>query len=317
LNEANVYEYFNVIDNKVYYLVGNEDYCPLVRNSFDGQAREEIMRNVEKIVNTIGNWLYIKKGYSGSYNSTLVKMRADGKKSVVLCTQFKRIARFYGNLLYYVDIYNTLRVVRIDGKKNKAIAENVYGVFPTENYLYYTRQESVGEKAQAYSLYKMDKDGRNVRKIIFDITAYHNDSLSDSLYFKRNEEIVFKCYAPGKEKEATFNTFVLYKFYELNKETEEVKHVLTLNYPTAKSVPTGCGGGKTTPDKIYEEVGPKLAFIKKQKAIEAANNADNQTPNAPAATGCGAPAANKQAAANKAPVAAKQQGCGCGAPAKK
>ena len=317
LIEANVYEYFKVIDNKVYYLVGNEDYCPLVRNSLDGQAREEIMRNVEKIVNTIGNWLYIKKGYSGSYNSTLVKMRADGKKSVVLCTQFKRIARFYGNLLYYVDIYNTLRSVRIDGKKNKAIAENVGGVFPTENYLYYTRQEYVGEKAQAYSLYKMDKDGRNVRKIVFDIAAYRNDSLSDSLYFKRNEETVFKCYAPGKESEATFNTFVLGKFYELNKETEEVKHVLTLNYPTAKSVPTGCGGGKTAPDKIYEEVGPKLAFIKKQKAIEAANESDNQSTNAPAATGCGAPAANKPAATNKAPAAASTQGCGCGAPAKK
>ncbi len=317
LIEANVYEYFGIIDDKVYYLVGNEDYCPLVRNSFDGQAREEIMRNVEKIIGTIGGWLYIQKGFNGSYNSTLVKMRADGKKSVVLCTQFKRIAKFYGNILYYVDTNNTLRSVRIDGRNNKRIAENVYGVFPTENYLYYTREEEVADKKVAYSLYKMDKDGRNVRKIVFNIAAYRNDAISDSLYFKCNEEIVFKCYAPGKEKEATFNTFVLSKFYELNKETEEVKHVLTLNYPTAKSVPAGCGGGKTAPDKIYKEVGPKLAFIKKQKAIEAASNSDGQsTPTASAATGCGAPVASNAAAANKAPTKANTQGCGCGAPKK-
>ena len=278
LIEANVYSYFDVIGDNVYYMVGNEDFCPLVRNTFDGDGREEIMRNVEKIVDKIGDWLYIQKGRRGSYNSTLVKMRADGKKSVVLCTQFKKLAKFYGNLVYYVDSENSLRCVRIDGKNNKRIAENVDFVVPTEDYLYYTRQELVSDNASALSLYKMDKEGRNVRKVIFNVNAVCNNPESKSLYFKCKEDIVFKCYAPGKEKEATFTSFVLDKFYELNKETEDFNLVLTLNYPTSKAAPaSGCGSKSSTPNTIYEEIGPKTSFVKKGVEIEKNSSTAAQT----------------------------------------
>jgi hypothetical protein len=193
----------------------------------------------------------------------------------VLCTQFKKLARFYGNLVYYVDSANTLRCVRIDGKNNKRIAENVDFVVPTKDYLYYTRQEKVSEREQALSLYKMDNYGHNVRKIIFNVTNVCNDTQSQSLYFKCNEETIFKCYAPGKEKEARYESWTLNRFYELNKETEEVKLALTLNYPTSKAAPaSGCSSKAPAPSTIYEEIGPKTSFVNKDVEIN----------NAPAAT---------------------------------
>ncbi len=250
--ESNVYQYFDVIDGKIYYLVGNSEYCPLVRNSFDGDAREEIMQNVEKIICDIGGWLYVRKGRG--WNSLLVKVSADGKKRVVLCSQLKKFIGFYGNLIYYVDYYDTLHSVRIDGKNNICVSKNIDAVYPMDKCLYYTRQEKVGDNETALSIYKMDKSGRNVSKVVFNVDTVESDELTSKIYFKKGETARFKVYEPKKEKEAVLIDYPLQKYYEMDMNTEDVKLVLTLGLPHSEERKTGCGGKKTTVDKVYEEV---------------------------------------------------------------
>ncbi len=250
--EANVYEYVDVIDGKVYYRVGNEEYCPLVRNSFAGDAREEIMQNVDRIICDIGGWMYVHKGRG--VNSLLVKISADGKKRVVLCSQIKEFIGFCDNLIYYKDYNDTLRSVRIDGKNNIRIAKNIDEVYPLQKALFYTRKEKVGEGKEALSIYKMDKDGHNVRKIVFNVDKVGVNELNAKLYFKRNETARFKVYEPKKEKEAVLIDYPLQKYYEMDMNTEDVQLVLTVGLPHSEELKTGCGGKKTTFDKIYEEV---------------------------------------------------------------
>ncbi len=305
--ESNVYQYFDVIEDKIYYLVGNNEYCPLVRNNFTGDAREEIMQNVQKIIGERGGWLYVRKGKG--WNSLLVKVSADGKKCVVLCSQIKKFIGFYGNLIYYVDFYDTLHSVRIDGKNNISISKNIFEVYPMDKALYYTRQETVEAfeetpemkeirekieysqimiekesssstkeflekkvkeaeekykelqekikqkiKEKNLSIYKMDKTGHNVRKVVFNVDKVEVDELTSKLYFKKGETARFKVYEPKKEKEAVLIDYDLQKYYEMDMNTEEVKQVLTLGLPHSEERKTGCGGKKTTVDKVYEEV---------------------------------------------------------------
>ena len=302
LIEENVYGYFGIFKNKIYYLVGNAQFCPLVRNNFEGTQREQFMKNVERIVDEIGGWLYVKKGRAGSYNSTLVKVNLETKKRVTLCTQFKKIATFYGNYVYYVDVENNLRSVRIDGKHNVCVAKDVREVYPTPDYLYYTRVEDVNVNETALSLYRMDKDGDNIKKIVFNVDAVCNDFATEKLYFEKVENMMFKCYMPGKEKEATVEVHQLKKFYVMNKENEKIEHVLTLGYPSEKMEKAGCLGKKKEEDKIFEEIGLFTQEIVNE--IEQAAAAEENAPATSAVPGCGG------ASANKAPAGGSAAGCG-------
>ena len=269
LIETNIYKFFDVIVGKIYYLVGNKEYSPLVRNSFAGDAREEIMQNVEKIIGDIGGWLYVLKGKAKDKNSALVKVSADGKKRIVLCTQLKKFIRFYGTVCYYIDYQDALHSVRIDGRENRRIAEKVRTVFPTDNYLYYAREELVSGDETALSIYKMDKDGRNVRKVVFNIDYVQNENDINKLYFIKTERFVrFKAYRPKKEKEATYIFRDLTRYYVMDKTTEETQLVLTTGLPEAQEK-TGCGGKKKAkPDMIYEECPIALSYSHQEIEID-------------------------------------------------
>ena len=128
LIEDNIYEFFSIIDDKLYYTIGNADYRPLVRANFDGSEREQIMKNINSIDFVRGDWFYVTKG--SGYNALLIKIKTDGSEQRVLCRGIKHIHRFEGNLIYYVDVDGNLRSVRIDGNENRLIVEQVKKVFP-------------------------------------------------------------------------------------------------------------------------------------------------------------------------------------------
>ena len=301
LIEENVYEYFDIYNDKLYYLVGNAQYCPLVRNSFDGTQREQFMKNVEKIITEIGGWLYIKKGRSNSYNSSLVKVNLESKKRVVLCTQLKRVEVFHGNYVYYTDVENNLRVVRIDGKKNVCIAKDICDVYPMQDTIYYTRNESVSLTEEALSLYKMDKDGDNISKLIFNMAAVCNDPITEKLYFKKMENTLFKCYEPKKEKDWKLEIHTLRKYYTFDKKTEKIEHVLTLDFPTSEAVQSGCSGEPSVA-KVYEEIGVQTFEIDMKKTENQSAESSTKVPTQQqTSAGCGA--------SNQAPNSKQNGGC--------
>ena len=78
LLEENIYDFFGIVEGKVYYTIGNEDYQPLYSINFDGSGRTEILRNVEKICEVKAGWMFALKSYGR--NKALYKISTDGKK---------------------------------------------------------------------------------------------------------------------------------------------------------------------------------------------------------------------------------------------
>ena len=183
----------------------------------------------------------------------LVKVSADGKKRVKLCMHLKKFICFSGSLIYYTDYLDTLHSVRIDGKNDISISKNIDKVYPIGKYLYYTRKEKIEDETRALSIYRMDNNGRNVRKVMFNVDKVDVDG-KEKLYFKKEEIARFKVYEPKKEKEAVLIDYPLKKYYAMDLGTEEVSLVLTVGLPHSEERKTGCGGKKTTVDKVYEEV---------------------------------------------------------------
>ena len=258
--ERNVFNYFDIIDGALYYTVGNSEFRPLVRNNFEGTERMEIMPNVENIIGSRGGWLYVQKGRK--LNSTLFKVSADGTKRVLLCTQFKYFSRFTENYLYYVDVFNSLRVVRLDGHENRVIAEKVTKVFPAEEGLYYIRQELVAEREEALSLYKMDRSGRNVSKIVFNVDVVQNDPTTNTLYYCKEENMRYRAYMPGKENDAHYEYHKITKFFQMDKDTGVSELILTLGLPEDEGK-RGCFGFGKLKKFVYEEAPVVANYVNK------------------------------------------------------
>ena len=242
LIEKNIREFNRIIDGMLYYTIGNAEFEPLVRNNFEGTQREQVMLNIKNIEKVRAGWFYVTKGYG--YNKALVKIRTDGKVRIPICTAIKEINRFEGNYIYYTDAFNCLRVVRVDGKENRIIAEKVSTVFPAKDGLYYCREEKVGDRESALSLYMMDRNGMNIRKIVFNVDKVQNDDIDNSIYYSKAENVRFKVYKPGKESKALYQFFKLTKFYKFKKASafegaSEPELILTLGLPKQEKA-TGC-----------------------------------------------------------------------------
>ena len=248
LIEKNIYEFFRIIDDKIYYTIGNAQFQPLVRANFDGSEREQVMMNIRKIELIRGGWFYATKGKG--FNSILIKTRIDGKDTKLICSGIDHVIRFEGNYIYYSDMFGNLRVVRIDGKDDRLIAEKVDKIFPSDEGLYYCRNEYVDDHSTNYSLYYMDKEGKNIRKIVFDVDQVKNDDITNNIYFSRTENVRFRAFKPGKENKAFYQFFNITKYFYISKEANsEPVLFLTLGLPK-NEMKQGCFG-KSKLDLVY------------------------------------------------------------------
>ena len=124
--------------------------------------------------------------------------------------------------------------MRIDGKEDRVLAENVANVIVSSEGLYYTRIESIDGRKRAFSLYLMDKGGHNIKKVEFNLVSYAEDLKTGIITYAREEKVRFKCYLPGKEDEAAIEHHDITRYYEMDKETGDTKLVLTLGWPEAE-----------------------------------------------------------------------------------
>ena len=269
LIEDNVYNYFGIINDEIYYTVGNADYCALVRNSFDGKSRLEVLNQVSNVVGVIAGWLYVKKGYGK--NAVLVKISSDGSKRIVVCTQYSKSFTITSSHIHYLDTENCLRVVRSDGNENRKIADNIDWVIVNEKNIYYSRTEQVDDKNKTRSLYRMDKEGRNIKKIAFGIdNAVDYDE--NALYFSRELTIRFKVTIPPEKKhgepEVYYENYNVTRYYLFDKSSEQTSVVLTLGLPHGtKTFKRGCLKKEVEEEIIYTEEPIKCAY--KRKGLKA------------------------------------------------
>lgn len=272
LIEDNVLEYYTTIRNYVYYLVGTQGNAPLIRASLDGEDRSEIMKNVAKVVGIRGNWIYILKG--SGHNTVLLKMSADGKQLVFITSLLKEIKELNESYIYYIDTYNRFCVVRVDGKENHVIAENMADnmIVVAKDCVFFCRQEKVGEGKEALSLYKMDLDGRNVKKLVFDFDKISNYD-DEVLYYSTVKKERFKVsvpQGPKKPDEVHYEYHTITKYYRYYKNTKHIENFLTLGMPHGSThFKQGCLKKKDVEKEIVYTLAPIVNSYKREGLAKA------------------------------------------------
>ena len=340
LIEDNIYQFFKIIKGRIYYTVGNKDFCSLISQNFEGNDRKEVMREVANvnIKAERAGWLYILVGRG--MNQLLVKVHSENTETrYPVCPQFRQILEISSTHIYYQDTSYNLRVVFADGSDNQILAECVNDIVVGDDCLYYVRKEEVeaastglfGASAaatKALSLYKMDKEGHNIRKLVFNVDKA-NDYDEKALYYTKAEELRFKVTMPTVnketgEKEWHYEYHSVQRYFRFDKETEKSTLVLTTGLPSAKmkSEQKGCLGKKEIEEDIIFEADPEIREYEPQGLapmgetdieyeVEAAANAPQGvqalTQNLP--TGCTGKPANAAQAAPEKPAA--NNGCGC------
>lgn len=264
LIENNVLDYFGVIKGRVYYYVGNDDYCPMFSNNLEGTDRIEIMTNVAKIIAVRAGWLYLLKRI-GRFN-VLIKVSSDGKERMVVCLDFNQGIKVTDTYIYYIDTAGALRVARTDGKENVFIADNISAssVIVDKECIYYLRKEPVDRKKTSSSLYCMDMDGHNVRKILFDVNAIDNYD-KETIMIKRTEEALFEITIPvdTKNTKTEKQTYVLTHFCKYDKASGNIETQLTLGLPDENEYEfKGCFGfGKKKKfNSTYKQIPKKITY---------------------------------------------------------
>lgn len=258
LIEDNIYNYFCEEKGMIYYTVGNAEYRPLMRNNLEGTDRKEIMTQVEKVVDKYAGWLYLIKG-AGKYKA-LVKVNPDTAERVYLCPQYKTLVTLDASHISYLDTSDALHIVRTDGKDNRVVAKGIRWTVVAEDCIYYIRDEF-----KTMSLYRMDKSGHNVKKLVYGVDMVKNYD-ETCLYYKKEEDVRFEVIKPsavaavakkGKKKEEgpIYETHHVKRYFKFDKATEKSEAVLTLGLPSGtEAVQVGCS--KKTKDEaiIYNPV---------------------------------------------------------------
>ena len=299
LIEKNIYNYSRIINGRVYYTVGNDEYCALFSNSVEGNDRLEIMPNAEDIWFVKNGWMYVNVG------QYVHKVSADGKIRIRLARDMQRIVKMGNGYIYYIDSYNDLHIVRADGNNNKILCKDIDGgLIVDDDAIYYLRNEAVagyGRNAKrSNSLYRLDLEGHNVKKLAFDVAQIANFDES-TIYILRNCTRTYEVTTPTSAKDfvTTYETRNLKVYYAFNKATEEFEELLILGLPVgeSKEFKSGCFKKAKKLEVTYKEVPLKIKYerVGIAKAGQTSDEHDEEVA-----------AAQQAAQANKN----KQLGCG-------
>ena len=255
LIENNVYEFFKAVGDRVYYVVGSRRFTTLFSNNLEGTDRKQILTNVRNVVYVSDSWIYLLKG--DNFNKVLVKLSLDGEKKYVIASAIKNIisTKSIDEYIYYIDIYDTLHVVRSDGKGDKIITYNMTGTTIVDSsYIYFSKVDEYYTDGNVVSLYMLDMDGRNIKKVSYDILGFreYNDN---SLLVLKQDMVTIECKTPVKKDVSTTvrNNYHVQRYYVIDKYSLETKNVLTTGLPDLKveAIKVGC---RKTKNVEYKEI---------------------------------------------------------------
>lgn len=265
LIEANVFEYFDTVDQRVYYTVGNKKHSLLFSNNFDGTDRIEIMKGVKKIVASRAGNVFLTRGTKR--NTTLFKVSPDGEDIELVCSDLSHIVSIDEEFIYYTDGEGALRVVDVDGEVDRKIADDVdaSNIIIDKDAIYFLRREQVGRDREAYSLYRTDLNGRNIKKLIFNVTEIKNYD-SDTIYVYKcsTTDYIATVYENGVIKDDKKVKFKVSKFFTFDKKTETEIPLLSLGLPDEESKieKRGCLKKDLKYTVTYDEISSKVSYKK-------------------------------------------------------
>lgn len=227
LIEKNIYEFFDIIEGRLFYYVGNSKKRYIISINSDGSDRKEWHTYISKILFVQGGWLYFirKRGY----NSILCKIRLDGTKRSVIASDVEEFISIKNGYLYYVNDESTLVKVRMDGSNLQELCDNVKTVLSVKEDKIVFVSVDDGFKANAFgqqmsqpvkSIYSVDFSGEGIIKLVYNIKeAKEYDE--DTVYYVSEKSVKSTDGTPDKKFD---------ELYKLNVETREIEKLLDTEF---------------------------------------------------------------------------------------
>ncbi len=199
---SNVCGYYDSIDGRVYYFVGNEEHKALYSVNADGTDVKEVVSRAEYLFETVavgcGN-IYAVIGEEDGLNNALVKINAESGKVKAVCPHFKRLISLSCGCVFYEDANGGLCFIREDASGYKKIADRLEGFASvTRDGVYLLRGETVGKNEDgtviSKSLYRINYDGSGLVKVAFDVAYAVKDG--DGIYVYSPERLKYSLSVP-------------------------------------------------------------------------------------------------------------------------
>ena len=172
---------------------------------------------------------------------------------------------------YYIDFKGVLRAVDNDGVSNVAIASDVIfdNIIIDKNYIYFLRREPVGRDKNASSLYRVDSDGRNIKKLVFNADCIQN--YDDNLIYVC-KSLPTRFIATETANGSVINErqvkYKVTRFSVLDKTLEVETEVAVFGNPGTKTVTEKRGffRKKVRRTITYQEISNKISYKKPDAA---------------------------------------------------
>ena len=244
LIERNVYNFFKIIDGKIYYVVGSLYNRIVYSINFDGSCRKEIATNLGSIACEMNGWMYAVKGEGR--NRILLKISNDGSQRVLLALNFKSLVKYSADYIYFITNDGSLCVVRNDGMQFSVLTEGVNAsadVIVESDRIYVLKKETLGYSAKRdrvidnASLYLLEGDGSGARKLLYGIEQIYDPGYNDDRIFVKSSQLInFRVSVPNEKRELVSHNESrrVQHFYELNKATGEIKLLFKRGEPTSR-----------------------------------------------------------------------------------
>lgn len=183
LIEKNIYSFCHIIQNKIFYYIGNSKNKTLINVNLDGTERKEWPLYISEVLLEQGGFIYFVRRIG--YNSVLCKARFDGTDFKVVAADIEKFVELKNGYLYYINSNDDLVKVRMDGSNLQELCEDVKQVLLVKE----DRIVFVSTDDKASSVYMVDFSGSGKRKLIYDILDAKTYD-EDSIYYVVSEKIM-------------------------------------------------------------------------------------------------------------------------------
>ena len=126
LIEQNIYRFCSIIEDKLFYYIGNSQNQSLINISCDGTARKQWPQFISDVVFNQGGWVYFIR--KAGYNSILCKARLDGSQYSIIAADIEQFIELKNGYLYYINDKSSLVKVRMDGSNLQELCRDVESV---------------------------------------------------------------------------------------------------------------------------------------------------------------------------------------------
>ena len=199
LAAQNVYQYCGCYQNKILYMVGNDQSRNLYSYDIKTAQVTELAKYINQIEFVLENWLYLKIGFSKDFYALVRMPITGGKKEIVVPAmrgrypvsdwhelsddQKKAGTRSIKNgRIYYLDYYYSLCSVRLNGTGRMELVREFNDVLcVSRDRLYYIAKDN-SPKGKVDSIYSINFDGSMSQKHHFEIQDA-KACFSEKIYF--------------------------------------------------------------------------------------------------------------------------------------